>query len=645
MTDASKEETSKPMRLSSLALSASVFIGAAAMSLVAANYSVTLIEESSEVTVRDALDAAEHIWAEVHADGLQITLSGIAPTEAKRFDALSTAGTIVDAARIIDTMDVKAAADLAPPRFSVELLRNDAGISVIGLVPEESQRDLIAERFAEMAQETEFTDLVEAAVHEVPDGWNDALGFALTAMERLQRAKVSVEADFVAITAITDSAEEKEMLEASLNRAAPPGLSVSIDIAAPRPVITPFTLRFVKDHEGTRFDACSVDGEETAEVILTAARLAGLVQAAGCQTGLGIPSPEWGVAVAQSIRAVDSLGGGSVTFSDADITLIALEGTTQRTFDRVVGDLENDLPEVFALFAKLPEIKNELAGPPEFVAIRSPEGQVQLRGRLSDENLRTLAESYAKAAFGSDVVRVGARLAEDLPADWPLRVLTGIEALALLSNGVVTVTPDEVRISGNTGDNSANAQISQLLAEKLGEAQNFKIDVRYQEKLDPVASQPTPDECETEIAEILKVSKISFEPGSATIDAGSLGAVEDISEVLKQCGPIRLEIQGHTDSQGREIMNQQLSQARAQSVLNELRARRVLTSTYSAKGYGESAPIADNKTEDGREANRRIEFRLVRPKTSVPEGEAVLESLAGQTLPESSDAGEGENGQ
>ena len=72
--------------------------------------------------------------------------------------------------------------------------------------------------------------------------------------------------------------------------------------------------------------------------------------------------------------------------------------------------------------------------------------------------------------------------------------------------------------------------------------------------------------------------------------------MDDIAEILKKCGEIRMEIGGHTDSQGREVMNQQLSQSRARAVLNALRERRVLTSALTAKGYGESAPIADNKT-------------------------------------------------
>jgi len=105
-----------------------------------------------------------------------------------------------------------------------------------------------------------------------------------------------------------------------------------------------------------------------------------------------------------------------------------------------------------------------------------------------------------------------------------------------------------------------------------------------------------------------------------------MGVMDDISEVLKACGPFRMEVAGHTDSQGRETMNQQLSANRAQAVLNELRMRRVLTASFSAKGYGEEFPIADNGTEEGREANRRIEFTLL--TTDATEDESSLEDHA-----------------
>jgi OOP family OmpA-OmpF porin len=167
-----------------------------------------------------------------------------------------------------------------------------------------------------------------------------------------------------------------------------------------------------------------------------------------------------------------------------------------------------------------------------------------------------------------------------------------------------------------------------LLAGKLGEGKDYEVKVAYQEKLDPVLGLPTPQECEAEIGKVVAKGKINFEPGSATIDASALGTMDQIAEILQDCRDIALEVQGYTDSQGREEMNLALSQSRAQSVLNELRARRVITGSFVAKGYGEESPVASNDTEEGREANRRIEFKLINEGPSEDSDETALENGA-----------------
>ena len=593
-----------------------------------------MIEDSSEINVRNVLDRNGLTWAEVEADGLRVILSGTAPTEALRFRALSLVGSVLDAERVANEMEVAASEAVAPPRFSAEVLRNTAGLSLIGLIPASSDRDAIVDGFVAMG-DANITDLLEVANYPAPSGWEDALAYAIAAIEGLPRAKVSVDAGRVEITAIANSEEDKSAMEARLTRMAPPALQLSLNISAPRPVITPYTLRFVMDENGARFDACSADTLAAQTVIINAAFTAGLTGPGRCTIGMGVPSKSWAEAVELAINALAEIGTGTVTFSNADVTLAAGVGTPEALFDRVVGELETALPDVFVLQAVLPRPPEDSAGPVEFTATLSPEGQVQLRGRLPSEDLREVTDSYARAKFGSEAVYTAARVVEDMPADWLTRVLVGIDALTYLNNGLVSVQPDSMSISGVSGNPDAQQEIARLMVEKLGEDGVFDIDVNYQEALDPIAALPTPDECEARIAEILSVEKIVFEPGSATIDESAVLTMDLIAEALQDCGNLRLEVQGHTDSQGREEMNLSLSQARAESILNELRARKVLTRSFTAKGYGESQPIADNDTEAGREANRRIEFKLVRPEPSVPEGESALESLA-----ENSDTGQ-----
>ena len=617
------------MRLSSLVIITSIFTGAAVLSLVTASFSVNVIEDVSEINVRRSLDNAELGWAEVQANGLTVNLSGTAPTEAERFRAISTTGTVVDAARVIDSMSVAASEAIIAPRFSAEILRNDSGISIIGLIPAVTDRAAIVNALTDLADDLPVTDLLETADYPEPEGWDDAVGFALKALEGLPRSKLSVDAGRIEITAIANSAQERAVLVADLERRAPPALRMVLDIAAPRPVITPFTLRYVLDSQGGRFDACSAQDEITRDRILAAAAEAGMTEAARCIIGMGVPSPRWAEAAEISLAAVAELGAGSVSFSNADITLAAAEGTPEALFDRVVGELENALPDVFALYATLPVPENTtVEGPPEFTATLSPEGLVQLRGRLSDATLRELADSYAKARFGSSSVYTAARVVDGLPTDWPVRVLSGLEALSKLENGALRVTPDNVSLQGMTHDADANASIAQLLSDKLGEAERYEINVAFREPPPPTNIPPTPEECEAGLAEIMAEGNITFEPGSATIAASSLDTMNAVADLLDSCGDIQLEIQGHTDSQGREVMNEQLSQSRAQSVLNELRSRRVITTNFTAKGYGEALPIAENDTAAGREANRRIEFRLIRPEPSIPEAEQTLDAVA-----------------
>ena len=614
-----------------------VFVTTATLAILSAMAVANAIERSTARAVRLELALNGQDWVGIEPDGLLVRLTGMAETEAQRFRALSAAGRVIDAARIIDEMEVRPAAELRAPDFSVEVLRNDDGVSLIGLIPASEDREAVVSDLTELAGSGQVSDMLETADYPVPEGWDAALEFGLRSLSLLPRSKISIRPGRVTITAITASAAEKARLETELARRAPPGLRLELELNAPRPVITPFTLRFLTGPDGTRFDACSADTEAARTQILAAAVAAGAEGKSTCTIGLGVPSPRWAEAAVSGIAALADLGAGSLTFSDADVSLIAADSVAQDRFDEVVGELQRALPDAFSLTAVLtPKPDHTSAGPPQFTATLSPEGQLQMRGRLTDEAVKAVVESFAAARFGAGRVYNAARLDPGLPEGWPVRVLAALEALSQLSNGSVVVQPEFLRISGATGSAEANSEIARILAAKLGEGAQFEIAVTYEEVLDPTAGLPTPEECISDIRNILAAQKITFAPGSTEIAGPALETLDLIATVLKQCQDVPMEIAAYSDSQGREDMNLNLSQARADAVLNALLARRVLTSNLRSVGYGEARPIADNGTEEGREANRRIEFTLI-----LPEEEAAAADAAAEAAPESADGADG----
>jgi OOP family OmpA-OmpF porin len=620
------------MRIPPFLLAPAAFAAAFVVAALAAWWSAVVIESRSAAATNSALLNAGITWVQVTPSGLQVRLHGTAPNEAARFRAVNLIGTVVDSARIHDHLEVTPVRAIEAPRFSVEMLRNEDGISLIGLLPAEPLAEgapapaegeepklKLATEVEALVSGTPVADMLETAAFPAPEGWDAALAYGLEALKLLPRSKISVAADRVVITAISDSESQKRRLEADLAARKPEGLEVKIDISAPRPVLTPFTLRFIKDAEGARFDACSADNERARDRILAAATAAGMEGTAPCTIGLGVPTPSWAEATEAGIRAVAALGAGSITFSDADVTLLADVNTPQAVFDRAVGELQAALPPVFSLKSTLPPKPTAVVeGPAEFTADLSEDGRVQLRGRLTDELVRNAVASFAQAKFGADKAYVATRLDPELPEGWPVRVLAGLEALAELEHGKLLVRADTVEVSGVTGSQSARSRITQILSDKLGQGQKFQVSVSYDEELDPLAALPTPQECMADITAALARQKITFTAGSAEIAAEANATLDALAEILADCPDLKLEVSGHTDAQGSSAGNQALSQARAEAVVLALQGRRVKIDRIIAVGYGEDRPLADNGTEAGREANRRIEFTLLDAPAAAP---------------------------
>ncbi len=106
-------------------------------------------------------------------------------------------------------------------------------------------------------------------------------------------------------------------------------------------------------------------------------------------------------------------------------------------------------------------------------------------------------------------------------------------------------------------------------------------------------------------------SQVAFERGSASLTANSRSALLQLAQILQAYPQYRVRVSGHTDNTGRAEVNLRISRQRASSVADFLTDNRVNPNQIIAQGYGATRPIADNSTEAGRAANRRIEINYV----------------------------------
>lgn len=121
----------------------------------------------------------------------------------------------------------------------------------------------------------------------------------------------------------------------------------------------------------------------------------------------------------------------------------------------------------------------------------------------------------------------------------------------------------------------------------------------------------------------IALAGVNFETDSATLTSRSHAVLDRVAADLKNYPRLEIELQGHTDGKGSERYNLNLSQRRAESVREYLLGKGVSPSQVVARGYGESQPVADNATDEGRARNRRVVMQVLRNPGDVKvEGDA-----------------------
>lgn len=255
---------------------------------------------------------------------------------------------------------------------------------------------------------------------------------------------------------------------------------------------------------------------------------------------------------------------------------------------------------------------------------------LELEGKLpSDVTLAAVSEAL-------DLEVTDAGITESIfPSDIDLLApLQAIRAfLPELSSLRYAATTDSVAVTGVAGPGVAPDRLAAAMQASVGDAVAVSVSApsalpsagttrinRFSGREETFTSGywlpsfdffATPESCAEQSDIVLNADQVQFVTGSDDLDVASIRAINALSALARKCaleGGVFLQVAGHTDNTGDSAANLALSQARADAVRDAILDRGVARAVVSAVGFGDTQPIADNETEEGRAANRRTAF-------------------------------------
>ncbi len=231
--------------------------------------------------------------------------------------------------------------------------------------------------------------------------------------------------------------------------------------------------------------------------------------------------------------------------------------------------------------------------------IASLETQLAEAGTPAED--ATIEIATLTAALGErDATIAALQAAQTAAAETPKAATEEVdngEALAALTSEY------EARVAGL---DAQITELTELMTTQTGTIESLRLGLGEA----PVATEELAQVCLARANGILGASQISFGTGTTEISDDSVATLERLRDLAIGCqnDDLIIEIGGHTDSQGAESNNQELSETRAQAVLDFMVTSGIAPASMRAVGFGETQPIETNETAAGRAANRRITF-------------------------------------
>ena len=498
-----------------------------------------------------------------------------------------------------------AAMDIQPPVITPYILKaekNADGIVLDGYVPSNEIRGQLVD--AAKSSAPNVVDNLRLAAGQ-PEGFAEISGFGLGQLKNFSNGTVSLENTDLSVRGTAVDTASYDAAMAALSGAIPGGAKVAVEDVTPASV-SPYTWSIARDSQVVVLNgyapspAAKVAFEADTQKTFPDARIVNrLAVAAGVPDGV-----DYAAAGSFLASQLSGMTKGTASVSDNAVEIDGMASTPEAR-SAIATALAGTIPGGLTL------ARSQISEPvidPYVWSMTKGEASAEISGYVPDKDTASLAvdATRAKIAAGSSITdnqKVGA----GAPTNFAGAMSVAIQSVSRLVTGKAEINGTDVTVSGEALTGVAANEIRARVANGLPPGYLGKTDLTVR----TVAEFVTPQACQSAMSAIMENDTIQFESGKSAIKPDSFGLLDRLAFEARRCPEQKIEIGGHTDSDGSEEANIKLSQERSNAVRDYLVRSGVLFSRLIAKGYGEANPVADNSTAEGKAKNRRIDFRIL----------------------------------
>lgn len=555
------------------------------------------VEQDLAARTRAALANAGQAWAQADLSGRDVRLAGEAPSPEAREAARSL---VTGQFGIRQLADRTSLLPEAKP-FVFTAMRDGAKLTLTGSLPPGLNRAAFLEAARAAFAGTTVVDELKPA-RGAPAGFDAMAGYGIGALARLSEGTLTLSDGNLSLSGRALDFDNLAAVRRTL-ASLPAGARLTKGLGAGDilpPIVRPFT--FSVERSGNTLVLSGHAPSEAAQARLVAdARALGLGVRDTLRIAEGGPLGDWTAAATLLVREMAKLESGRATMTDEKI---ALQGKARDLYteDDIRADLRT-VPNGFTVTQVA--VESRVVRPYLFNASRQGNGIV-LSGYVPDARTRADLLDFAARTFEGETVQD--RLAEGLgaPGDFLAAIRAGLNALSRLAPGAeFALSGQEASLKGAALFEFARADIAAELARRMPASFRSQPELSVLPPPPPVTQSP---ECQLLYDQELARGTVRFRTGSAELSDESRALVDRLTVVTLRCVNARIEIGGHTDTDGNFQSNAELSRRRSEAVGAYMVRAGVPAERLEPVGYGQTVPVAPNDTPENKAKNRRIEF-------------------------------------